>query len=81
MIAADSPISTFAFGSTRYGTVMRPATFRGYATDAGFGSEVTLWGNASNGAVLGIDEVAQAAGTVGYELMCALALRVPVVVA
>jgi len=28
--------------------------------------------------VLGIDEVAQAAGTVGYELMCALAQRVPV---
>jgi alanine racemase len=27
-----------------------------------------------------IDEVAQAAGTVGYELMCALAARVPVVV-
>jgi len=49
--------------------------------DAGFGSEVTLWGNASSGAVLSIDEVAQAAGTVGYELMCALAPRVPVVVA
>jgi alanine racemase len=48
--------------------------------DAGFGSEVTLWGNASSGAVLSIDEIAQAAGTVGYELMCALALRVPVVV-
>ena len=48
--------------------------------DAGFGSEVTLWGRASSGAVLPIDEVAQAAGTVGYELMCALALRVPVVV-
>ena len=48
--------------------------------DAGFGSEVTLWGRASNGAVLPIDEVAQAAGTVGYELMCALAQRVPVVV-
>jgi len=30
--------------------------------------------------VLGIDEVAQAAGTVGYELMCALAARVPVLV-
>jgi alanine racemase len=30
--------------------------------------------------VLGIDEVAQVAGTVGYELMCALAQRVPVVV-
>jgi len=46
----------------------------------GFGSEVTLWGRASNGAVLGIDEVAQAAGTLGYELMCALAPRVPVLV-
>jgi len=45
---------------------------------AGIGSEVTLWGQASNGAVLGIDEVAHAAGTLGYELMCALALRVPV---
>jgi alanine racemase len=31
--------------------------------------------------VLGIDEVAQAAGTVGYELMCGLAQRVPVVLA
>ena len=41
--------------------------------DAGFGSEVTLWGRASHGAVLPIDEVALAAGTVGYELMCALA--------
>jgi alanine racemase len=45
------------------------------------GSEVTLWGRAANGAVLGIDEVAQAAGTLGYELMCALAQRVPVQVA
>ena len=48
--------------------------------DAGFGSEVTLWGRASNGAVLPIDDVAQAAGTVGYELMCALAQRVLVTV-
>jgi alanine racemase len=47
---------------------------------AGMGSEVTLWGQASSGAVLSIDEIAQAAGTVGYELMCALAQRVPVVV-
>jgi alanine racemase len=45
---------------------------------AGFGSQVTLWGKAANGAVLGIDEVAHAAGTLGYELMCALAPRVPV---
>lgn len=47
---------------------------------AGFGSDVTLWGRAANGAVLCIDEVAASAGTVGYELMCALAPRVPVVV-
>lgn len=47
----------------------------------GFGSEVTLWGRAANGAVLGIDEVAGCAGTVGYELMCALSARVPVLVA
>jgi alanine racemase len=46
--------------------------------EAGMGSEVTLWGRATNGVVLGIDEVAQAAGTLGYELMCALAQRVPV---
>ncbi|SFB86453.1 alanine racemase [Polaromonas sp. OV174] len=45
--------------------------------NAGMGSEVTLWGRASNGAVLSIDEVARAAGTVGYELMCAVAQRVP----
>ena len=45
---------------------------------ADIGSEVTLWGNAASGAVLSIDEVAQAGGTVGYELMCALAARVPV---
>ncbi len=48
---------------------------------AGMGSAVTLWGRADNGAVLSIDEVAASAGTVGYELMCALAQRVPVVVA
>ena len=45
---------------------------------AGMGAEVTLWGRAGNGALLSIDEVAQAGGSVGYELMCALAARVPV---
>ncbi len=45
--------------------------------DAGIGSVATLWGRAANGQVLDIDEVAQSAGTVGYELMCALAARVP----
>lgn len=48
---------------------------------AGFGSTVTLWGQAANGELLSIDEVAAQAGTVGYELMCALAPRVPVAVA
>jgi len=43
---------------------------------AGFGSEVTLWGKAGNGTVLPIDDVAQAAVTVGYELMCAVSGRV-----
>ncbi len=45
---------------------------------SGHGSEVTLWGRSSTGAVLPIDEVAHAGSTVGYELMCALAPRVPV---
>ena len=48
---------------------------------AGVGSEVTLWGNGpvvdGVSSVLSIDDVAQAAGTIGYELMCALAQRVP----
>ena len=51
---------------------------------AGAGSAVTLWGRAApehGGAILSIDEAARAAGTLGYELMCALAPRVPVTVA
>jgi alanine racemase len=46
--------------------------------EAGMGSTATLWGQASNGALLSIDEVARAAGTVGYELLCGLSERVPV---
>ena len=46
---------------------------------SGLGSEVLLWGRAG-AQILSIDEIARAAGTVGYELMCALAQRVPVVV-
>jgi alanine racemase len=42
------------------------------------GADVTLWGRGPGGAMLPIDEVAHAAGTIGYELMCALAQRVPV---
>lgn len=37
------------------------------------GSRVVLWGEG-----LGVDEVARAAGTISYELLCALAPRVPV---
>jgi alanine racemase len=51
---------------------------------AQLGSEVTLWGRGPNfdqdGSGLPIDEVAQAAGTIGYELMCAVTPRVPVTV-
>ncbi len=47
--------------------------------NSGQGAEVTLWGYASSGALLPIDAVARAGGTIGYELMCALAARVPVV--
>ena len=45
---------------------------------AGVGSEVTLWGQGPHGSVLPIDDVALPAQTVAYELMCALAPRVPV---
>jgi alanine racemase len=45
---------------------------------AQMGSEVTLWGEGPRGTRLAIDEVARAAGTIGYELMCALTQRVPV---
>jgi alanine racemase len=41
---------------------------------AGIGTLVTLWG-----AGLSADEVAAAAGTVSYELLCAVAPRVPVI--
>lgn len=45
--------------------------------EAGIGAEVVLWGRSATGAVLPIDEVARAAGTLSYELMCAVAPRVP----
>lgn len=43
--------------------------------EAGIGSRVILWGQG-----MPVEEVAQAAGTISYELMCALTVRVPVVV-
>jgi alanine racemase len=44
-----------------------------YLPEAGVGTPVTLWGEG-----LSADEVAAAAGTLSYELLCALAPRVPV---
>jgi len=44
---------------------------------AGIGSEVVLWGRSSTGAALPVDEVARSAGTISYELLCAVAQRVP----
>jgi alanine racemase len=46
----------------------------GPIANARVGSKVELWGNK-----LAIDEVAHAAGTLGYELMCAVAPRVKMV--
>lgn len=42
--------------------------------NAGVGSSVVLWGQGGPS----VDQVAHAAGTIGYELLCALAPRVPV---
>ena len=42
--------------------------------ELGVGAPVVLWGEG-----LSADEVAAAAGTVSYELLCALAPRVPVI--
>jgi alanine racemase len=44
----------------------------------GVGETVTLWGGGGDG-YLAADDVAAAAGTVAYELFCALAARVPVI--
>ncbi|MET5012502.1 alanine racemase C-terminal domain-containing protein, partial [Burkholderia pseudomallei] len=44
--------------------------------NAGVGTAVELWGEQGR-----VDDVAEAAGTIGYELMGALARRVPVTVA
>lgn len=44
----------------------------------GVGAEVVLWGvSPATGAVLPVDEVAASAGTIAYELLCAVAQRVP----
>lgn len=59
-------------------TPLEEACAQGQAAQPpGVGTEVVLWGRSQHGAVLPIDEVAHAAGTISYELMCAVAARVP----
>ena len=50
----------------------------GVRVGVGVGDAVTLWGGEGE-MHLPADEVAAAAGTVAYELFCALAARVPVI--
>lgn len=76
---SDTPVLV---DGVRTGTVGRVsmdmlAVDLGPVPQAGFGSEVTLWGRGPGGSLLAIDDVARAAGTIGYELMCAVAPRVP----
>jgi alanine racemase len=47
------------------------------ADAVGMGAEAVLWGRSSCGALLAADDVASAAGTISYELLCAVAQRVP----
>jgi alanine racemase len=77
---SDTPVLV---DGVRTGTVGRVsmdmlAVDLGPVPHATTGSEVTLWGEGPKGTMLAIDDVARAAGTIGYELMCALAQRVPV---
>ena len=52
----------------------------GDAPPCQLGDEVVLWGRSRHGTLLPVDEVAQAAGTIAYELLCAVAKRVPFIV-
>lgn len=76
-IAPDgTPVMVDSVRTTTVGTVSMDmlAVDLTPCPNAGIGAPVELWGNG-----IKIDDVAACAGTVGYELMCALAPRVPVV--
>ena len=79
---SGTPVLVNGFGSHTVGRVSMDmlAVDLTDLPGADLGSEVTLWGAASTGQLLPIDAVAACAQTLGYELMCALAQRVPVVV-
>ena len=78
--ATDTPVLVDGVRSGTVGRVSMDmlAVDLGPVPQAEVGSEVTLWGRGPGGSLLAIDDVARAAGTIGYELMCALAQRVPV---
>lgn len=73
---SGTPVLVDGIRSTTVGTVSMDmlAVDLTPCPQAGIGTPVELWGQE-----IKIDEVAASAGTVGYELMCALAPRVPVV--
>ena len=50
----------------------------GLPASVGVGETITLWGGTGD-MYLPADDVAAAAGTVAYEMFCALAARVPVI--
>ncbi len=81
-VASGSPVLVDGVRTTTVGRVSMDmlAVDLSELPSAQNGSEVTLWGCGPKGTVLPIDEVAHAAGTIGYELMCALARRVPLTV-
>lgn len=57
---------------------LRPLIQAGISPRAGL--PVTFWGQGDDGVLLPIDEVAQACGTIAYELMCGVTARVPKVI-
>ena len=70
-----APISVSGVSSRTIGRVSMDMLFCDltHIPQADIGSPVELWGNQ-----IAVDAVAEASGTVGYELLCALAPRVPV---
>jgi alanine racemase len=64
-------IRTYTVGRVSMDMLMVDVT---HVPNVHMGSHVELWGNH-----LPIDEVAEHCGTIGYELMCAIAARVPVI--
>jgi alanine racemase len=72
---SGTPILVDGQRTTTLGRVSMDMLYADLSTlpKADVGSSVVLWGEG-----LPIEEVARAAGTVSYELMCALTARVPV---